>query len=117
MYFSRYMLTEEGRRGAQECMSRSNMIDAVKRSDGSRELSSDSDRQDRVDLEITGADSAREARPSSVDLSGEDSLINIPPQFLERVITHIYIVLVVYLFSCIKPLLAFSISTIFYSAA
>ncbi|GAB4858441.1 Crossover junction endonuclease mus81 [Ancistrocladus abbreviatus] len=84
MYFPRYMLTEEGRQAAQECMSRSNMIDAVKRSDGSRELSSVSDRQDRVDREITGADSAREARASSVDLSGEDSLINIPPQFLER---------------------------------
>ncbi|GAB4832242.1 Crossover junction endonuclease mus81 [Ancistrocladus abbreviatus] len=65
---AKYMLTEDGRQAAQECMSRSNMIDAVKRSDGSRELSSDPDRQDRVDLEITGADSAREAR-SSVGIS------------------------------------------------
>ncbi|GAB2278433.1 Crossover junction endonuclease mus81 [Dionaea muscipula] len=80
---AKYMLTDEGRQAANECLLRSNMVDNVGKS-GNEGGFSTLDRQDTMDPLCSGADSVQEVRPLSVALNRKSCLSNIPPECLER---------------------------------
>lgn len=78
------MLTDEGQEVARECLLRSHMEDP-RECLANVKGSSDVDMQNASDLESAHPDSTREVTFSSVGLSRQNKMIDVPPESLERV--------------------------------
>lgn len=78
---NRYMLSDAGRKVAEDCLARSGMLDSAQNV-VSREESSDSGEQDKENVVVVSADS-----PTSADLNRKKSMEDdIHAEFIERVL-------------------------------
>ncbi|KAA8537298.1 hypothetical protein F0562_027015 [Nyssa sinensis] len=80
---AKYMLTQEGKESARECLSRSGLVDLTE-SLATTERFSDLNATNMSDLEIVDTDSVKEVTIPSVHLSRQKKAIDVPPESLDR---------------------------------
>ncbi|KAL2461161.1 Crossover junction endonuclease MUS81 [Abeliophyllum distichum] len=90
---AKYMLTEEGKEAARECLLRSGLLDPDKNFDSLKDIS-DVDQRDQSivdsaeevmsDLEFDNVDSVKKVALPSADLKKQKKSMDIPPEYLDK---------------------------------
>jgi crossover junction endonuclease MUS81 len=79
--FFRYMLTQEGKEAACDCLKRSGMAESLDKS-ASVEIPIHMDKRNSLDMEVDAHDLESEVTPP---LNKQNKLLCVPPDSLERV--------------------------------